>query len=399
MKNLTLFLAYFIIGTIVFSVNCRRVDVTSEDDQDKVDPYKPIDFTAKVDDEKYKKNLNILVWPSYFAPETLHEFTDETGIQVNYHVMNAMEDLFEVVKQEGKQKYRVVCAISNEMLTGKFDLIFVAARVVQILPEDNLLEELDLTKIDYDKVDPQFKSSPYDPGNRFSIPYSWGVMGIAYRKDIVSQEKINKSWGFIFKPDSMFDGKISLLSDARTTIGAALAYKRYSINTTQTTAIANACNLLHDLKNHDIKLIPNPGNLLNSGDLWISMLWNGDVSVAQEFDEDSADKIDFFVPKEGSIRFIDNMCIPIGSLNKEGAYKFINFVLRDTNAVKIAGAIKQPLGSFAYREILEASEEGKVLLENEVSFPPQRVIDNCEYLMDVGESTRYYIDGWRELVE
>lgn len=323
--------------------------------------------------------VNIYNWINYIAPETLTDFTAATGIRVNYKTYSSNEEL-------QTQLERVP--------PGTYDLIFPSDYMVQILRKTDRLDTLDLKKVtSYYKLHRKFRNPPFDPGNKYSIPYSWGTSGIAYRADKIKSAVTGKSWRFIFEPIPEYQGKISLLGDMRETMGSALKYLGYSANSTNPDEIAMARDVILDMKDYVNKLAVDPKKPLADGDLWIAHMWSGDAAVTRYTDEITRTRINYYVPREGSIIFIDNMCIPKGAQNKEEAYEFINFVLLGKNAIKILEAIRQPMTSHEVYDILKGGTYDRYLDSEEI-IPPIEVIDRCEYLEDVGESIRFYYDAW-----
>jgi len=116
--------------------------------------------------------LNLYAWSEYIPQALLDGFTEETGVKVNYDTYSSNEELLAKL-QAGASGY---------------DVIIPSDYTVTIMAKQDLLEELDLTKIpNYANISDEFKNRDFDPGNKHSIPYQWGTVGLAIDRDKVTQ--------------------------------------------------------------------------------------------------------------------------------------------------------------------------------------------------------------------
>ena len=335
--------------------------------------------------EKTVRQINVYNWESYIAKDLLDAFTKKTGIRVNYKTYQSNEEML---------------AELGKMPTGSYDLIFPSDYMVELLIEKGMIDTLDLKKIvSYYKIDKKFRNPPFDPLNQYSIAYSWGTSGIAYRRDKLDEKTVENHWKMIFKNPPELNGKITFLKDMRETMGAALKYLGYSANSRNQKEIEMARDLLLDCKKKAAKFDSNPAGSLVNGDIWMAHMWSGDAVVSLYTDEISKSRMKYFVPSQGSIIFIDNMCIPKGAKHVAEAYEFINFVLLGENALKTVLAIKQPSTSSEVYTLIAANPQlaSKYLID--AIYPPAEVVENCEYLEDVGDAITYYNQAWEQIIK
>ncbi len=327
--------------------------------------------------------VNIYVWKNYIPEETLTKFTKETGIKVNLTTYLSNEEMLTKLEKDG---------------LGKTDLIFPSDYMVQTLVAKGLLDSLHLPDVtSFYKLEQKFRSPLFDPGNRYSIAYTWGTSGLVIRSDKMDYKTIDRSWKLLFEPPAELKGKISMLQDMRETIGAALKYLDYSANTTNPDEIAAARDLLLGLKKFGVQYTATPNKALFDGALWVSHTWSGDAVAVRQQDEISYTRVKYFVPKEGAIIFVDNMCIPKNAPNVREAYEFMNFVLLGENAVKFVQTVLQPSTSHDVREILAHDTSSESLLNDDAIYPSEKVLNRCEFLVDVGDAIQYYQAAWQQI--
>ncbi|MBC8193558.1 MAG: extracellular solute-binding protein [FCB group bacterium] len=317
-----------------------------------------------------KKQLNVYNWDTYIAENTIENFSKKTGIKVQYDLYANNEELFAKLK-EGNPG---------------FDLIFPADYMVETMTALDMLVPLDHSKIPNIKnvgPDPNFSNPAYSPGMKYAIPYMWGTIGIGYRKSKFKTPP--SSWKDLLDSDE-FKGKIALLADQRACIGIALKYLGYKLNSTNPKEIAEARDLLIKQKPNIKSFAEDNGqDLLLSGECDVVMEWNGDIVQVMAEDSD----IDYVVPKEGGVVWIDNMCIPAGAPNPEEAHALINYILDPQVNADIANFIHfaSPNGA-AHKYIIPED------LKNPAIYPDDNAISASEVIIDVGDKARLFDEAW-----
>ena len=262
--------------------------------------------------------LNFYNWDTYIGETTLEDFKDASGIDVNMSLFATNDELFAKLRAGNPG----------------FDVIVPGSEFVQRMIQANLLEPLDHAKIPNIKnVAPEFiNDAPYDPGRKFSMPYTWLVIGIGYRKSKVKE--VPDSWKWLFDSDA-YKGRIAVMSDAGELFRNCFKYLGHSINDSSPDLIKQAEALLIKQK-PNIKSFheDNGQDLLLSGEVDVVMEYNGDIAQVMIEDDD----LDFVVPKEGAMKQSDTLAIPKGAPHPENALKFINFILD----AKVGAAIWRP---------------------------------------------------------
>lgn len=197
-------------------------------------------------------------------------------------------------------------------------------------------------------IDPRFiEHQPEIQG--YAVPYFWGSTGIAYRRDKVT-EPVN-SWNSLFKPKDALKGRIMMINDAKETIGLALKTLGYSLNSVNPTELRAAGELLHQQKpfvnSYSYISLENNSELIN-GSIWMAMVYNGDGLALEQRDPN----IQFTVPTEGSILWVDYFAIPERSTNKDLALKFINFMHEPENAAQLVKSLHFASANRSARQFL-----------------------------------------------
>jgi spermidine/putrescine transport system substrate-binding protein len=311
--------------------------------------------------------LNFYNWDTYIGETTLQTFKEASGIDVNMSLFATNDELFAKLRAGNPG----------------FDVIVPGSEFVQRMIEAKLLEPLDHAKIPNIKnVAPEFiKDAPFDPGRKFSMPYTWLVIGIGYRKSKVKETP--DSWKWLFDSDA-YKGKIAVMSDASELFRNCFKYLGKSINDSSPELIKQAEALLIKQK-PNIKSFheDNGQDLLLSGEVDVVMEYNGDIAQVMTEDDD----LNFVVPKEGAMRQQDTLAIPKGAPHPENALKFINHILDAKVGAEISTTIKYPSPNAAAVALMPDSYRN-----NPVIFPPAELIAKCEYPSYLGAEFSRLLD-------
>ena len=250
--------------------------------------------------------INVYNWGEYIDESVLDDFEKETGIHINYFTFESNEQMYSVLKQGG----------------SSYDVVIPSDYMVSRLIQEGMLEELDFSNIpNAAGLSDAYQNLQYDPTNAYSVPYMWGTVGIIYNTKIVEEEV--DSWGILW--DEKYAGQILQFNNSRDAFATALLYLGYSLNTTNEQALQEAYDLLRDQKPVLQKYVMDQCyDLLESGEAAIGAYYAGDYLGMIENNPD----LKFVIPKEGTNRFVDAMCIPKGCRNKELAEAFINYMCR-----------------------------------------------------------------------
>jgi len=311
-----------------------------------------------------EKKLNFYNWDTYTGETTLEDFKNASGIDVNMSLFATNDELFAKLRAGNPG----------------FDVIVPGSEFVERMIKANLLEPLDHAKIPNIKnIAPEFvKDAPFDPGRKYSLPYTWLVIGIGYRKSKV--EETPDSWKWLFDSDT-YKGRIAVMSDASELFRNCFKYLGQSINSDSPELIKKAEAMLAKQK-PNIKSFheDNGQDLLLSGEVDVVMEYNGDIAQVMIEDDD----LNFVVPKEGAMKQSDTLAIPKGAPHPENATEFINFIFDPKVGAEISKTIKYPSPNAAAVALMPDSYKG-----NPVIFPPAEIMAKCEYPRYLGpEFTR-----------
>jgi spermidine/putrescine transport system substrate-binding protein len=314
-----------------------------------------------------EKKLNFYNWDTYIGETTLDDFKGASGVEVKMSLFADNGELFAKLK-EGNPG---------------FDVIVPGADYVDRMIKANLLQKLDHSKIPNFAANAteSFKNPVFDPHCAHHLPYMWGTMGIGYRKSKIKGEF--NSWKDILESDK-YKGRIALISEASTMLGIASLYLGNSINPRSVDDINAAADLLIKQKGN-IKVIAqdNGQDLLASGEVDFAIEWNGDINQVHLEDPD----IGYLIPKEGSMIWQDNLCIPVGAPHPENAHAFLNYVFDAKVGAAIADFIQYGSPNDAARKLLPDSYN-----KNPITFPSDEVLAKCEAVLYGGEKIQRLID-------
>ena len=250
--------------------------------------------------------VNVCSWGEYIDEDLITEFEEKTGIRVNYQTAESNEALYSLIKMGG----------------ADFDVIVPSDYMIGRLIEEDMLAELDYSAIpNYDLIDDQYKSLSFDPENKYTVPYTWGTVGIIYNTTMVD-EPIT-SWGAMF--DEKYAGQVLMINNSRDALMVALCYLGYDINTTDEAQLEEAFQLIYDAKNKGVYqafVMDEIFGKMEGGNAAIAMYYAGDYLTMLENNEDLA----FVIPEEGSNWFVDAMCVLKSSQHMDEAEEWINFI-------------------------------------------------------------------------
>ncbi|HET8707396.1 MAG TPA: extracellular solute-binding protein, partial [Pseudomonadales bacterium] len=252
---------------------------------------------------------------------------------------------------------------------------------------EDLLHEIDKTKLNnFKNLDPKLLNQSYDPDNKYSVPYMWGVTGIMVNSKVIDPAKIT-SWNDLWNPE--FKGQLLMQNDVREVFHAALKVLGYSGNTTNPAEIEAAFKKLQTLvPNVRIFNSEKPSVPFIDGEVNIGMIWNGEAYMAAKENPD----FKFIYPKEGVAIWIDNIVIPKHAKNIENAHKLIDYLLRP----EVAKAISEEIG-YASPNLEAVKLLPKEIRENRTAYPAAEDIKNGEMQLDVGPTIKLYEEYWDKL--
>ncbi|OIZ94975.1 spermidine/putrescine ABC transporter substrate-binding protein [Candidatus Rickettsiella isopodorum] len=316
--------------------------------------------------------VNIYNWSSYISNDALKEFTQETGIKVNYATYDSNETLYAKLKANPHTGY---------------DVIVPSTYFIDRMRQQGMLQALDKSRLpNFKNLNPALLNKSYDPGNHYSIPYFWSTTGIVVNSKSHPAQQL-QAWIDFWNP--RYRNQLLLLDDVHEVFSMALMVLGYSPNDTNPEHIRLAYLKLKELM-PNVRLFNNDGvkSLFIDEDLSVGMAWNGDIYQAAQ--ENPA--LRFIYPKEGFVISIDSMAIPIGASHVNNAYTFINFILRPDIAKKISLAT-----GFATPNLTAYKLMPKAILNNSMIYPDKKTLQRSVVQVDVGAAESIYQHYWELL--
>lgn len=257
--------------------------------------------------------INVYNWGQYLSDGTddyinvIEEFEAAyPNIKVNYMTYDSNESMYTKLKTGG----------------SLFDIIIPSDYMVEKLIAEDMLEPLDMTNIpNFSYIDESFRDPSYDPGSVYSVPYTWGGVGVIYNTKYVDEADTG-GWELLW--NEKYAGKILMFDNPRDAFAIAQLELGYDINTEDSTLLTLSANLLREQKPLvQMYVMDQVFDKMQRGEAWIAPYYAGDYLLMVEENPDLA----FYYPEEGFNLFVDAVCIPKGSEHKAEAETFINFLL------------------------------------------------------------------------
>ncbi|MEG0372276.1 MAG: extracellular solute-binding protein, partial [Clostridium sp.] len=323
-------------------------------------------FTAKSD----KVILNVYNWGEYIDKTVIEGFEKEYGIKVNYETFATNEDMYVKIKSGG----------------SSYDVAFPSDYMISKMANEGMIHELNMKNIpNYKYIDPILKNQSFDESNKYSVPYTWGTVGIIYNKKMVS-DTID-SWDILW--NKKYSKNIMMLDSQRESIGIALQRRGKSINSANEKDLLQAKKDLIEQKPLVLAYVVDEGkDKMVAGEAAMMVTWAGDAMTMMQDNDDLA----FAVPFSGSNIFFDSMVIPKTSKHIDEAEMFINYMIREDIA------LKNTLETGYSTPQMEAKKQlPKDIREDQTAYPRESVIKKCEAYKDLGDKTMLYDRIWTEV--
>ena len=323
-------------------------------------------------DKHYSEEISFFNYGENIDEETIKEFEKTYGIKVNVETFDDMETMYQ--------------KISNSGVT--YDVVLVSDALMPRMIKSNLVQPLNKDNIpNISQMDEEYLDLEIDPGNKYSVPYMFGTVGLIYNKDVVKEDV--DSWDILW--DEKYKNKIFMFDTYRDTLGVALKKLGYSLNSENPKEIEEAKELLLEQRNlvDPVYGVDNGTTMIPAGESDINMIWSGEGLNLQAENPNLV----YVVPKEGANFWIDSLCIPSNAKNVSGAEKFINFVSDKESALRIADEIGYTTPNKEAR--LEQPEEVR---NNPNAYMPKEIMDRCEIYVDLPKDVKkLYDNAWIQI--
>lgn len=327
--------------------------------------------------EVASKELNLFVWTEYIPVEMQECFELVYGIQVNRDEYSSNEEMYAKLSAGGTA----------------YDLVQPTDYIISLMVRQGLLQELDKSKLpSLANMDPNYLNLPFDPGNKYTVPYQAGMDALVVNNDKVQNPP--KSWADLWNPE--YAGRMVFLDDSRVVIGMALLTLGYDLNTKDPAQLDQAKEKLKELI-PNVKLFDSdsPKTALIAGDVDLGITWTGEAFTAQQ--ENPA--INFVYPTEGSILWQDNWAIPVGAPHADAAYAWINYTMQGNifwMMLRDFPYINPNTAALDFAKQNEA-ELYKAYMDSEITNPPADAIKAGHRVDDVGDALPLYDQIWTEI--
>ncbi len=321
--------------------------------------------------------INVYNWGQYIAEgdegsmDVIAEFEAAyPNIHVNYTTYDSNETMYTKLKTGG---------IS-------VDVIIPSDYMIARMIDENMLLELNFDNIpNYQQIDEAYRNTAYDPENKYSIPYTWGTVGIIYNTKYVDQSDVT-GWELLW--NQKYANKILMFGNSRDAFGIAEYLLGYDVNTTDRAELQAAADKLAEQKPLVQQYVMDEiFDLMENEEAWIAPYYAGDYLLMAGENEDLA----FYLPEhQGFNFFIDAMCIPTSCQNKEAAETFINFLCEP----RIAGGNMDWIG-YGTPETAAKEYMDQEMATSEIAYPsPETLAKGTTFLFLPAETNQLMEELW-----
>jgi putrescine transport system substrate-binding protein len=325
-----------------------------------------------------EKVLNVFNWSDYIEPSLIEQFEKETGIKVNYDVMDD-NNVLDAKLKAGHSGY---------------DLVVPSASYLGNQIKANIYQKLDRSKLkNWGNLDPVIlkKLEAFDPGNQYAVNYMWGTSGVAYNEEKIKAIDPNapvNSFAMFYDPNEIKKFQkcgISVLDAPGEVVGTILMYMGKDANSENLDDLKAAEKVLMSIRPYIRKIESSAyiDNLAN-GEWCLVLGWSGDVlQAATRAEENKKDfHIKYHIPKEGAVQFFDNLAIPADATHVKNAHLFIDFLNRPEVAAKNSTYISYANGNSASLSMIDPKVK-----DNPDVYPPPELA--AKLVPDLPESSEY----------
>ena len=312
--------------------------------------------TAEAAEDTVRQELVVLNWETYLDPELVAEFEQAFNAKVRQVYFKTDNERDKLLLQSSGAGYDI--AIVNGVSIEKYKQRGWLAKI----------DEARMPNLRH--IHDRWRSA-HNQASDYAVPYFWGTTGIAYRSDLIDTEVT--SWMDLMKPPEAAKGRVAMIGDSRDLAIPALLALGFSPNSGDPAELAAARALLLEQRPHVRSytyVSLDESSSLVTGEVTMALMWSGDALVIKEYNEN----INYVVPKEGTILWVDYLAILEASQKKELAADFINFMNEPRTAARQAEYVYYPTPNKAAEAFLPAE-----FLADELIYPPQALLDRSAF--------------------
>ncbi len=320
-----------------------------------------------------ENKLNLFIWSEYIDPKLVAGFEKEFDCKVNIDLYEDAESMLAKIQGGGVSLY---------------DVVVPPDHIVQTMVKLNLLAPLRLQNIpNFTNLDETFTNPPFDRGNKFTVAYQWGTVGVFARQ--TKSKPVPQTWGIFFDP-KLQDGSFMLIDSVRDQMGAALKYKGHSLNSTDPKELKEARDIVLEAKKRCVGFEGSVGgkNKVLGKTARAAIIYSGEGVRGMAEDAETI----YFIPKEGSQIWMDNLAIPAKAPHRELAEKFLNFILDAKKGAKLSEFTQFSTPNKAAMKFIRPED-----LKNTAIYPTPEMRARLEFLEDLGGKTRLYDEIWTQV--
>lgn len=321
--------------------------------------------------KSYESEINVFNWGENIsdgtggAMDVIAEFEDKYNIKVNYTTYETNEELYSILSS------------SN----SSYDIVIPSDYMIEKLISEDLLSEINFDNIpNYKNIGETYKNLSFDPTNRYSVPYTWGIVALCYNTTMTEGVEIK---GFSDLWNEKLKGEILMIDNSRDAMAIAMQLSGISPQKFTKADVDVAAEKLSQqkplLKKYVMDMVFTE---MEGSQAAIAPYYAGDVYTMLQNNSD----LDYCIPEEGSNFFVDSMCIPKSTQNKEGAELFINFMLEAEVGAANAEYIGYSTPNTAAYELLP--EEIK---SSELVYPSAEYLKKCYSFSDLEADVYSYM--------
>jgi spermidine/putrescine-binding protein len=328
-------------------------------------------------------DLSLFNWSEYIDPELISQFESEYGVSVTESFYDSNEAMQPIITAGGSGHDVIVP--SDYMVSVLIDASKEGINSIMPLNWEAIPNRAN--------IHPDFASGlPFDPNGEYTAPYQWGTTGLGVNEAEIGED-VPRTWGLIFDPALVeqygLSGKFTILNDPRETLGAALKYHGYSLNSTSEEELATATETIKGARDMAAAFDSDQyDELMGSGDSLVAHGYSGNFLV--QFDEsDNPDDFTYFVPDEGGTRWVDNMAVVNDAPHPCTAHTFINFLLDAENGAALTNWNYYASPNQAAEEFIDPE-----VLADPIVYPTDT--SSLEFIADTGNYETNFSDAFIE---
>ncbi|MCM5557715.1 PotD/PotF family extracellular solute-binding protein [Pleomorphomonas sp. JP5] len=318
--------------------------------------------------------LALYNWSIYIDPQVVEDFSKETGIATTLDNYGNNEEMLAKI-QAGATGY---------------DIVFPSVHMQDIMTSLDLLQPVGLQSLKgHENIDDRYFRAKTDLDHQNCMPYNWGSTGLLVNKAMTAGQEVD-TWKVVFDPPEALKGKIAMLDDVRETVGAALIYNGFSINSTDPKELAKARDTIIKAKPYWAAMLTDGiGDKVVNGDFAVAQWWSG--SAAQTVDT-AKDKVEYVLPREGVNGFQEDMCLLKSAPNVAEAKLFFEYMMRPEVSAKNTNWLRGGSPNKAAMPLID-----KGLTENKALYPDEATFKLFNLVQDLGDGIRLWDAVWTKV--